>query len=149
MQTRVGEDSLHMTQEIHLTRGSSFDDGGDEPLSQVDWDSIVEASDAIIVRRAGARLGRLDGQPLAFSDGVIAVTTPTRACIDTLASIAAAHGARLFGEGGHQLHVDGTRPPHFIRACADCGAKNRVPLFPPDGQRPKCGRCKTEIKGRS
>ncbi len=134
-----------MTQEIHLTRGSSFDDGGQQPLSQADWDSIVEASEAIVVRKAGSRLGRLDGQPIVFHDGVIAVTTPTQTCVDALAAIASAHDARLFGEGDHQLHVDGKRPPHFIRACGSCGAKNRLPLFPPDGQRPKCGRCKTKL----
>lgn len=138
-----------MSREIHLTRGAGFEDGGAEPLSQADWDGIVQTSEAIVVRKAGSRLGRLHGQPIVFNAGVIAVTTPTLACIDTLAVIASAHDARLFGEGDHQLHTGADRPPHFIRACGGCGAKNRVPLFPPDGQTPKCGRCKAEIKTRS
>jgi hypothetical protein len=32
---------------------------------------------------------------------------------------------------------------YVVAACHKCGAKNRLPLFPPPDKQPKCGRCKT------
>lgn len=39
-----------------------------------------------------------------------------------------------------------SRPGHYVvRKCPQCGAKNRVVLFAPQGRRATCGKCKTAL----